>query len=267
MLTPTPAPSKWYQVPPAVKTGLVVCAAVIAVAGPVHLIWGKIGLACYGSIVFGSFIYRGPVIRIWRHVELKGVLLAVATAAFPFFPYGGLLSSGYLAICIATYQFREMKTGAAVDEIKATVERQNVRFQTLAETFDADLQTIDRQLFTAAKGSVELEAAYKKIVQEHADRSDVEAKLKAIVDRIKKRIDDVAKLQEEIRANPEQIQLQLAIQKWTAAAIVKEEEIDKLIAEREKIEQVRKELEEVTTGLQQDVVTRKRATAEFFSAT
>lgn len=239
-MTESVAPAQ-SQVRPTFKTAVVVCTVVVAVAGAVHLIWGKVGLICYGGLLFVAYQFKGPAIRIWRHVELKGVLIAVAAAAFPMFGYSGAIGGGYLAICIAGYQWRQIQTIHALEELHAAQKGQNAKLQEFTTTFTAGAQRIEKQLLTATEGSEALRQALEAI--KAANQTDTEAVLRQWFLRMEVLTNGVVELQKAIKQSPVHHQLQKVIEEWQTLTLRAKEQLETITAEREKLTQEREKFE------------------------
>jgi hypothetical protein len=192
--------ARWQALQPQAQTRIAAGIFIASVAMLISLIWGKVALTCFAGFVFCAWYHNAPIQRLWKYAELKGVVLAVVTAITPFVPWGGVLANGYLSICILHYQHQQAKTIVVLEEIEK-------KQKELIEKLQKEIKVIEERVG-------KLQALLEKIKTGTSQLKDAQQVVFTVTDRmdqVEKMAEDLEKVHENIRSNPEQQQLKEAI--------------------------------------------------------
>lgn len=144
-------------------THIKVVVAALLVASAVYMIWGKFAVMCYFSIAVFAYVYFGADIRILERLDLKGLALAAAVVAAPFF--GGIpayFAGAMAGVSIIAYEWQNYGIVIQLEDTNQEVDSQNKELQAQV----AALQDCERQLQQVLEQAVGSNEKLRKLWEE-----------------------------------------------------------------------------------------------------
>ena len=222
----------WTQFQPKAKEVIGIIVGAIVIAQVVHLILGRIGLFYYGAVVFVAYQWYGPAVRIWKHIELKGVLLALGATIFPFVPWMGPLGGSYMAVCIFSHQWQLIRMIFGLQQMNQDLKTQNYELQEKVKELQELIKEFEDLLSSAKELSIHFEGTLNEGLKAHEN-------VRKAAQYIKETISYIQTLRKKVGDNPTYQELEQCVQEFRKTVQVKREELEKIQSEREHLQKDR----------------------------